>query len=158
MSVTRCFIKEKPVHKSLTFTPSPMLLCVITPQLSKPECFQRKGSDRGRSGNFKIDRSQTGTRLNRMRKCQSACLLVVIIEKGVALLHWFTVDTSKSVLVTSSLAGHQLLFEFMAFQLMFHISRGWGLAHLIAVSSLCCLQLCDVNGRHGSHMTVLSSI
>lgn len=156
MSVTRHLMKEKPVHKGLTFTASP-ILCNY-PQLSKPDCFQRKGSDRGWSGNFEIDRSQTGTGVNRMRKCQSTCLLVVIIEKGVAVLHWFTVYTSKSALDTSSLAGHQLLFEFMALQLMFHISCGWGLANLIAVSSLCCLQLCELNGRHGSHMAVLSSI
>lgn len=122
MSVTSRFLKKRNLSiKSHFYNRSNITLCNC-PQLSKPGCFQRKGSDGGRSGNFKIDRHQTGTGLNRMRKCQSACLLVVIIEKGVALLHWFTADTSKSALVTSSLAGHQLPCEFMASRLMFHIS------------------------------------
>ncbi|XDV54153.1 hypothetical protein PO909_022508, partial [Leuciscus waleckii] len=54
----------------------------------KPGCFQRKGSDGGRSGNFEIDGSQTGTGLYGMRKCQSASLLwQTRFSRGCAVRH-----------------------------------------------------------------------
>lgn len=42
MSVTRRFMKEKPVHKSLTFTASPILLCVIAPSSANPAIFRER--------------------------------------------------------------------------------------------------------------------